>query len=599
MSVLNKIKSSQATIVFFLRELRSRLLFVVFFCILIGVLDGFGLTMFLPLLQLADGTAIINTSEFGALGRILDGIRNIGFEITLPMILIFLTIFFSLKGCVVYIGNAYKISVQQFFVKKIRLRLLNGLSRIQYKKFVTSDIGRIQNTMSGEVSRLSLSLSSYLSVIQNAVLLIVYLGFALLISPQFTLLVIAGGALMQVFFRRIYAFTKSASKNLTTESNLYQGLLIQFVANFKYLRATSSIVQFREKLNTQILAIEANNKRLGLLGSIMTAVREPSMILIISGAILIQTILLGASLSSILVSLLFFYRAMGSMVAIQTFWNSFLAVSGSMNNMREFQDELKENREEPGTVNFKGLEQEITLKNVSLSYGESNVLKAINFRISKKQTVAFVGPSGSGKTTLINLVAGLFPPSSGELLIDGIPSTDLDLRTYNSKIGYITQEAVVFNATIFENVSMWAEKNPENMARFNKAIQQSSMYEFIQSLPDKEDTELGNNGINLSGGQKQRISIARELYRDIEILIMDEATSALDSETEKIIQENIEHLMGEYTILIIAHRLSTIKNADTIVLLENGSISASGTYRELIDRSATFRRMTELQELET
>ncbi len=599
MAILDKIKSSQGTVIFFFRELRARLLFVILFCILIGILDGFGLTMFLPLLQLADGTQIINTSEFGALGRILDGIRNLGFEITLPLILIFLTIFFSLKGCVVYIGNAYKISVQQFFVKKIRVRLLNGLSKIQYKKFVTSDIGMIQNTMSGEVSRLSLSLSSYLSVLQNLVLLVVYLGFALLISPQFTFLVIIGGALMQVFFRRIYAFTKSASKDLTTESNLYQGLLIQFVANFKYLRATSAIYQFREKLNTQILAIEANNKRLGLLGSIMTAIREPSMILIISGAILIQTILLGASLSSILVSLLFFYRAMGSMVAIQTFWNSFLAVSGSMNNMREFQEELRTNKEEPGTVVFKGLERDITLKDVSLSYGDKNVLNSINFRISKKQTIAFVGPSGSGKTTLINLLAGLFPPSSGELLIDGVKSTDLDLKTYNSKIGYITQEAVVFNATIFENVSLWAEKTPANLDRFNRAIRQSSMFDFVQTLPEKENTELGNNGINLSGGQKQRISIARELYRDIEILIMDEATSALDSETEKIIQENIEQLMGEYTILIIAHRLSTIKNADRIVLLENGRISDSGSYRELIEKSASFRRMTELQELET
>lgn len=171
----------------------------------------------------------------------------------------------------------------------------------------------------------------------------------------------------------------------------------------------------------------------------------------------------------------------------------------------------------------------------------------------------------------------------------------MDVNQYRSKIGYISQESVIFNDTIFNNITFWAEPTAENLRRFHEVVEMASLKEFIENQPQKEQTNLGDNGILVSGGQKQRISIARELYKDAELLILDEATSALDSETEKMIQENIEKLHGSYTMVLIAHRLSTIKEADIIYLLEDGKISASGSFYEMIDKSSRFKKMVSLQ----
>ncbi|WP_237708919.1 ATP-binding cassette domain-containing protein [Gillisia marina] len=217
--------------------------------------------------------------------------------------------------------------------------------------------------------------------------------------------------------------------------------------------------------------------------------------------------------------------------------------------------------------------------------------------IIKNQTIAIVGESGSGKTTLINILSGLMPFSSGELLIDGVNSLNLNKESYQRRIGYITQEPVVFGDTVFNNISFWSEPTLENYKRFEWAIEQASINLFISELPEKENTMLGNNGINLSGGQKQRISIARELFKNVDILVLDEATSSLDSETENAIQKGIERLRGKYTIVIVAHRMSTIKNADRIIVLNNGEIVDEGNFDELVLHSIKFKKMVELQEV--
>lgn len=211
--------------------------------------------------------------------------------------------------------------------------------------------------------------------------------------------------------------------------------------------------------------------------------------------------------------------------------------------------------------------------------------------------MAFVGESGAGKTTLANIISGLQTPDDGEIIIEGKSLYKTNLNIFRNHLGYITQEAVIFNDSIFNNVTFWQEKSKENEEKFRKTIEKVSLSEFLNELPEKESTQLGNNGILISGGQKQRISIARELYKDAELLILDEATSALDTETEKHIKNNIDLLQGQTTLIIIAHRLSTIKNVDMIYLLDKGKIIDSGNFDSLIKSSEKFRKMVELQEL--
>jgi len=566
--------------------------------ILIGFLDGLGLTMFLPLLQMADGGAAASGEGLGNLSFIVDGFNAMGIDLNIKVALLMLFIFFSLKGIIVFIASVYKVKINQFFVSTLRINLTKLFARYSFRAFVTSDIGRIQNSFTAEIARISSAYSNYSECIQQIVMVLVYLGFVFMVDWKFALLVCLGGLVSNFFFRNLFKKTKLQSTELTKNNSNFHGLIIQYITNFKYLKATGFLNTYAKKLIGGIKQIESNNTQIGILNAQITALREPFMIGIVCLVILLQVTYLDGNLGSIMISLLFFYRALTALMAFQSKYNNFLAASGALDNIADFEDELNKNAETTGSITIDYFKHSVKLINTDFGYDEADgVLKKVDLTVNKNQTIAFVGESGSGKTTLVNLISGLLKPNNGDVLIDGISQKDLNMNAYQSRKGYISQDPVMFNDTIFNNVTFWAEPTPENKLKFSEAINKAAIAEFISSLKKKEDTLLGNNGINLSGGQKQRISIARELYKDIDILILDEATSALDSETEREIQENIDELKGKYTILIIAHRLATIKNADTIYLMDKGKIVGQGSFSELSLTSERFRRMVELQEI--
>lgn len=591
------IKKYFSTLVFFYRYIGNRILIMLILSLTVSVLDGFGLAMFLPLLQMVSGDGAVDPAQMGGLAFLIEGAEALGISLNLMSALAFMVVFFVFKGIAYYLNAVYVVVLGQSFIRSVRLKLLDALNVMSFKSFITSDAGQIQNTMSGEVARVALGFTTYFGAFQQGVMVLVYISFAFFIDVQFALLVTLGGILTNFLYNLIYSRTKEASRKLTGASHLYQGLIIQHVANFKYLRATGMISTHSKKLKNNIIDIEDSNKKIGVLAGIGNAAREPLLVIVVAAVILIQVMLLGGAMGAILISLLFFYRALSSLMGMQQSWNSFLGVSGSLENMQDFLEELKDAEEVAGKLSFDKFQSEIKCTNLSFSFGETGVLNNIDLEIPINKSIAFVGESGSGKTTLVNVLAGLLEPSEGKVLIDGQSIQSLNKTKYQKRIGYITQEAVIFNDTIYNNISFWAEKTPENLKRFYNVVEQAALTEFLQELPNKEDTLLGNNGINVSGGQKQRISIARELFKDIDILIMDEATSALDSETEKAIQESIEALQGQYTLIIVAHRLATIRNVDMIVYMHKGNIVEQGNFKELMQRVPRFKKMVELQEL--
>ncbi len=591
------IKKNFTNSLYFYKYLKYKIFIVVGLSILVGILDGFGLTMFLPLLQMVSGDTAIDPSSMSGLGFLITNVQDIGIPINLYSILLMMLFFFIAKGAITYYSLVYKVVLQQSFIRKLRLEMISLINRMKYKVFVKSDVGRIQNTLTGEVNNVVNSYVYYFQAFQEGVLVAVYMSFAFFVDFQFAILVSIGAYISNYSYKYLYRLTILESKKITKSSHSYQGLIIQFIANFKYLKATGLSSYFTQKMQENIYEIENSRKKIDVLSAILSSAREPMLIAIVVAVILIQVLLFSGSLGGILISLLFFYRALNSLTTVQTAWNRFLSVSGSLSNVQNFQNELKSAIETNGTYNFTKFNKKLQIVNADFAFDNYTVLYDINLEINKNETIALVGESGSGKTTLVNILAGLLPLNSGNYYIDDLVSTDLNISSFQQRIGYITQEPIIFNDTIYNNVTMWAEKNAQNIERFNIAIQKASINDFINSLKLKEESLLGNNGINLSGGQKQRISIARELYKDIDILIMDEATSALDSETEKDIQNNIDMLKGRYTIIIVAHRLSTIKNADRIVFMNKGRIEAIEPYNNLLNVNQSFKRMVELQEL--
>lgn len=593
------LKKHLPALAYFYHHLRYRLVLLLVVSILVGLLDGLGLAMFLPLLELvADSNAQASSAAMGNLAFILDGLQALGLQLTLTVVLLTMLGFFVFKGIARYISSYLNVIYQQYFIRKIRVETIDALTEYRYQAFVSADAGAIQNTLSGEVQRVVQAYRMYSQMLQQGILVLTYASLAFLANPEFALLVLVGGVLSNFAFSVLYKKTKVLSQRFVKSSHSFQGLLIQKVAFFKYLKATGSIQHYAKNLKEKVYEIEDSVRKMGALNSIMTGVREPLMMAIVVGTILVQVHLMGGSLATIILSLLFFYRALSSVTTLQTSYNQFLSFSGSLTNMTAFVAELRAQREQNGSSLLPSFQRAISVENVSFGYQPGDlILQDLKLSLHRNETLALVGESGSGKTTLMNLLSGLLQPSQGQVRVDGQDMAQLDLLSFQSRIGYITQEPVIFDDTVFNNVSFWAEKTPENLSRCWAALEQASIADFVREQPDVEDARLGNNGINLSGGQKQRISIARELYKDVDFLFMDEATSALDSETERVIQENIDRLKGQYTILIIAHRLSTIRNADRVAVLNNGELEAVGGYDELISGSSKFKKMIQLQEL--
>ena len=591
------IKKYFAGLSYFYSFLGYRIFVIVFLSVIVGLLDGLGLTMFLPLLQLVSESGTVDPDSLGKLGFLLDFFELIGIPINLVSILGLMMIFFFGKGLMLYVSGIYRVNVQQWFIKKLRINLVKGLNSLSYRFFVNTDFGRIQNTLTGEIGKISGAFTEYFTSFQYGILVLIYMVFAFFIDAQFAILVSLGGGLTNFLYKNLYKNTKEASRKLTGENNVFQNLVIQNVGNFKYLKATGASDDYTKRLIDSTTKIESSNRRIGKLDALLNAAREPILISVVVAVIIIQITYFDSNLGPIIVSLILFYRALGYLVHLQIRWNKFLGLSGSMENMTEFGEELKVNREKRGNLSFKKPIESIELSNVFFNYGKTSILKDISFRINNKETIALVGESGSGKTTLVNIIAGLLPIDKGEFEINKIPTKDIDINNLQKRIGYITQDPVIFDDSLFNNISFWAEKTDENLKRFWKAVKKAALSDFVTFLPKKEDEPLGHNGINLSGGQKQRISIARELYKDVEVLILDEATSALDSETERAIQLNIDNLRGDYIIIIIAHRIATIKNADKIVIMRDGKVSQIDSYHKLIKSSPYFKKMVELQEI--
>ncbi|GEO09935.1 ABC transporter ATP-binding protein [Segetibacter aerophilus] len=582
---------------FYYRLTGKRLLINLALSITVSLLDGISLAMFMPLLQSAGGTVAKSNETLGSLHYITDFLESLGLTLNITTVLSILVVLFILKGSFKFLQLTFQVQTRHLFMKKIRYLLIDSLQDLSYKGFLKLDAGRIHNTLTGEVSKLFQSMSYYFNAAQNTVMLSTYILLAFLANFQFAILVALGAGLSNLVYRKIYKACKKIAFELSLKGNSFNSFLVQAIHNYKYLKSTNYLHTFSKKIKAVINDTEHLNRKIGVYNAITASVKEPLIIIVVAAVILIQLRFSSGNLTSILLSLLLFYRSLNFLMVLQNDWQQFIQVSASITTVSSIVNEMDTMKEVKASTPFQTFTNHIRIKNLVFAYGSQVVLNNIDVEIPKNKTIALVGESGSGKTTLANIVSGLIQPTTGEVLIDNYPLKNISLNSYRDQMGYISQEPVIFNDNIFNNITFWAEPTAKNIQKFWNIVELASLTTFITGLPQKELTPLGDNGMLVSGGQKQRISIARELYKDAQILILDEATSALDSETERVIQDNIDKLHGKFTILIIAHRLSTIKNADIIYLLDKGKVLAHGDFDSMLSESQRFKRMVSLQEM--
>lgn len=302
-----------------------------------------------------------------------------------------------------------------------------------------------------------------------------------------------------------------------------------------------------------------------------------------------------AEMSALLYSLFRILPYIGSLSGHKGTVDSFLPSYEQIIQLREHASQLKQFS---GSRPYQGFKHQIVISDLSFAYpNHEPILNKVSLSIPCGAMVAFVGESGAGKSTLIDVIMGFNQPTTGQITIDAIPLSDFDIISYRQRIGYVPQESVLFNMTIRDNLH-WA--NPAvPMADVEQACRLANAHEFIMEFPQGYNTVVGDRGVRLSGGQAQRLALARAILRKPDLLILDEATSALDTHSERLIQQAIENIAKETTVIVIAHRLSTIVNADYVYVLEKGRIVQQGTYTELTQTDGRFNQMVQLQFLET
>jgi ABC-type multidrug transport system fused ATPase/permease subunit len=578
-------------------------MYLVFALTILGTLaESIGILLFLPLLQNVGGTQ--PEVEPGSIAyRVTETLSWLGLGDSIVALLILIAVFFFAKAVFVFVASAYKVYLNGQLLRELQRKMYDAYSRMSLNYYVSRDTGHFINVINTQVG-MFVGAFQYLMALGATVLTtLVYLGVAMVVAWRFGVAAAILGLIILFAFRTLTAYVRSLSRKRTEEAGNLAKLLIQSLQAFKYLSATAQTQHIRKGAVRSIQRLSGYNIRSGVASAFTGAVYEPVVIVAILVIVILQLLWLDQSLAPIIVSILLFYRALGSVFRVQSHWQGFMSGVGAVEIVRDEFERQAQWREPDGTRELGPLSSAIELRDVHFAYGkgENPVLRGVSLTIRARTSVALVGRSGAGKSTLVDLLTLMLRPTRGQILIDGIPSEAIRLETWRRQIGYVSQETVVFDDTIANNICLWAgdvDTNPELFARVREAARQAHIAHLVEELPDGYQTRVGDRGVRLSGGQRQRLFIARELFRKPKLLILDEATSALDSDSELAIRASIDALRGQMTLVIIAHRLATIRNVDTIYVLDQGTIIESGRFEDLRDdENSRFSRLVASQQL--
>ncbi len=587
----------------FQNYLGKRIYIILILSLFAAFAEGIGILMLLPLLESLDGFS--SGKELNSISLVtFEILKYFGFEPNIIIIIILITVFFTIKGILTFLALGFSAYLIGVLLNELKSRLFNHYSSMNYEYYASKNTGHFSNLINEQPTKALESFNQLTILAGQFVNTVVLMTLSFYMTWQFGLMALAVGLILLIFFIRLNNFVRNLSRITASENGNLTKWLIQVLHGYKYLTSTSQTALLKPRVFKSIKMLTSNQVKSGIAAAFTQSVREPLAVLFIMAIVILQIYVFQSSIEPILVSIVLFYRALNSVLAVQSSFQGTFQHIGSMEIVeQEFVDQ-KQNKDTDGEMLISDFETGIVLENLSFSYKGSSfkAINSINLSLNAKESIAFVGESGSGKSTLVDMLTLLHKPSCGKMLIDGLDAQEIKKESWRNLIGYVSQETVIFNDSIANNISMWGGDFREDKMLFDRiknAANQANILDFVNTLPDGFDTKVGDRGLFLSGGQKQRLFIAREIFRNPSLLILDEATSALDTESENEIQNSIDNLKGKTTLILIAHRLSTIKNVDCIYVLKNGEIIEKGTYRRLVsDRNSYFSKMVNLQSLQ-
>ena len=569
----------------------GRVYLLLLFMFIAGTVEGFGVALFLPVMQ--DG---FGDDKLSLALKFLFNAFNIEYSFTLMLVLIviFCAVF---RTAVLLLYARYFGRLSANLVIGLRRRVTNRIFGASYLYLLKKEIGYINNAIVREVACVVDAFVTFSNVLRFTLFGAIYVIMALLLNFKVAGCVLMFGIIITLFLKRLNALINQASVDLSASYGRFHSILIQALSKLKYLKSTLSTLKVSKIIDKENKALGNLRFKLFFLQSVSKNSIEPVVVLIVAALLFYYVEVMSHPLSEVIFLVLLFLQLSRQFMSAQMTYRKFLSARGSIEIFKNIERELTANTEELNeNAAAPDFNKDIVFKDVDMVFPNGKIaLDKANLRIRPRSVTAFVGFSGSGKSTIANIVTGLLRPTSGEVSFGEISYKNINLKILRENIGYVTQEDIVFNASIKDNISLW---NPEiDKKNLEKVFGMAYISDFVNGLPDREEAQLGDNGLDISGGQRQRITIARELYKDTKLLILDEATSSLDSKAEKYIYASLKEFKGRKTMLVIAHRLSTIKNADYIYVLDEGRVVEEGEYDGLIRRKGEFKKMIEDQKL--
>lgn len=517
------------------------------------------------------------------------------FFTTIRNLSIAIFLLFLCRSITKYMSNLISTRLEEGIMKSIRDALFMKLTDLSMEYYGRRKTGEIISLLTNDVGVLNhATINSITTLWRELTTIVIYVTLLLIISAKLTAIALVISLLGLVLIRTSTTFLRRYGARMQNAQADYTATLQETVTGIRVIKALTVEPLMIRKFVTQTAHFVRSALKNTRVLSLVPAVNDTFGILALvavfyaGGAALAGGELTAPNLMTFLFLLFGLMQPISVTIStIAGMQRGIVAASNIVNTLDEEPSVIT------GTEQAMPFERAIDIRNVSFAYGSTDVLRDVSFSIRRGETVALVGASGSGKSTMLDLLMRFYDPQQGSIDFDGTNVRAYDLASYRRRFGTVSQETILFNDTVANNISL-GEPDAERTA-VERAAGIAHADTFIRALPEGYDTNIGDRGMKLSGGQRQRVAIARALYRDPDVLLFDEATSALDTESERIVQDAINGVLKDRTAVIVAHRLSTIVHADRILVFEHGRIVEEGSHVELLGHKGVYARLHALQ----